>query len=382
MKKAGLIKRILLVAVVAMMLFSLVACSGGGTTTTSSAAGGDTSSGSAASGDTSSGATAQSDLKFGYVTTVAGLGDKNMADAAYSGLEMGVKDFGIEFDYVTPTSDSDYVTAQRNFAEGGEYDYILLVTADQQSGIEQNVEEFPDQKWMWFDGPVELPNVRSLYTVWSHQTFLCGVIAGLGTQSDMEMANPDANIVGCILGVENPSLLEGTIGFEAGAKYVNPEVNVIQSNANSFVDAAKGETMAQAIYDQGGDFIQHIAGATGLGVFEAAEKNERYAFGVGSNQNQENPDYIVATSLKDVEGITYSEVKSVVEGEEWVDGFVNFDLKNGGTNYTTEGSNIELPQDIIDAVEDIKQMVIDGEIEVPQTREEMETWLETNTYEK
>ncbi len=371
-------KRILLIAVVAIMVFSLVAC--GGTSSTSSA-GGDTSStpgSSTASGSKVDG----SDLKFGFVTTTTGLGDENMTDMCYEGLEMGKEDFGITFDYVTPLSDPEFETAQRTYAEDGTYDYVFLVTYSQKDAIVKNAAEFPDQKWIWFDGDIEEDNVRSIYTVWSHQTFLCGVIAGLGTMGDsgMERAN-DENIVGCVLGQAQPALLEGVVGFEAGVRYVNPEAEVLNVDANTFSDAGKGKEIALSMYNQGADFVQHIAGGTGIGVFDAAEEVNAYAFGVGSNQNHLRPDVIVATSLKDVRGITYSEIERIVNGEAWEGGIIEFGMANGGTGSITENSNIELPQSIIDAVEDIKQMVVDGEITPPGAEDELENWLSENTYE-
>ena len=57
-------------------------------------------------------------------------------------------------------------------------------------------------------------------------------------------------------------------------------------------------------------------------------------------------------------------------------------MKNGGTGYTTEGSNVKVPDEIIEAVEEIKQKVIDGELVLPSTREELEEFLKNNKYEK
>ena len=52
--------------------------------------------------------------------------------------------------------------------------------------------------------------------------------------------------------------------------------------------------------NRGADFIQHIAGASGLGLFTAAKENNFYAFGVGGNQNHLEPTVVAATSIRNV----------------------------------------------------------------------------------
>ena len=52
-------------------------------------------------------------------------------------------------------------------------------------------------------------------------------------------------------------------------------------------------------------------------------------------------------------------------------------LKENGVSYTCEGSNIEVAQEILDSVETVKQQIIDGEITVPSTLEEVPTFIET-----
>ena len=44
-------------------------------------------------------------------------------------------------------------------------------------------------------------------------------------------------------------------------------------------------------------------------------------------------------------------------------GYVTYDLASGGVDYST--SNPDLPQDVIDQIDDYKQQIIDGDIKVP-----------------
>ena len=195
----------------------------------------------------------------------------------------------------------------------------------------------------------------------------------------MENANED-NVIGVILGMENPSLAQGVVGFEAGAKYVNPDIEVLRADANSFVDPGKGKEIALSMYDRGADFIQHIAGGTGLGVFNAAKEAEKYAFGVGGNQNHIEPDFIVATSIRNVDEMVYAQIKSVVDGT-WTDGLVIQGLKEDAVGFSTEGSNVVVPEEILAILEETRQKIISGEL-VPPTDENYEEWIINNQYEK
>ena len=48
---------------------------------------------------------------------------------------------------------------------------------------------------------------------------------------------------------------------------------------------------------------------------------------------------------QDVKTLMYNEVVALMDGT-WKDGITPLNLMNGGTNYTTEGSNVVLPDDI------------------------------------
>lgn len=117
---------------------------------------------------------------------------------------------------------------------------------------------------------LDIENISAVSTKWPEQTFLCGVIAGLGTLSDMEKANED-NVVGVILGMDQPTLRKGLAGFASGVRYVNPDAEILQATIGAFNDPSKGKEVAMSMYNRGADFVQHIVGASGLGVFAAAK---------------------------------------------------------------------------------------------------------------
>lgn len=327
----------------------------------------------------SSGSNTEASVKVGLILSTGGLGDKNFNDMAYNGMLKAQEELGIEFDYVEPKSVSDFLAQYRMFAESGEYDLIVGLGMDQIEAVGEIIKDFPEQKISLLDAVVELPNVSAVQTYWPEQTFLSGVIAGLGTKSEMEKANSE-NVVGVILGMDLPNLREGLAGFVTGVKYVNPDAEVIEATVGSFNDPGKSKEIALSMYNRGADFIQHISGASGLGVFNAAKEANRYAFGVGPNQNWEEPDYIVASSVRHLDAMIFQEIKGFCDGE-WTEGVKLNGMKAGSVGYDVSQSNVVLPEEIQAVVDEIEAKIISGELVLCKNETDMEEWLKNNRYE-
>lgn len=320
----------------------------------------------------------QKEWKVGIVLGTGGLGDKNFNDMAYEGLTRAQENLGIEFDYLEPETVSDYLPHLRSMCESEEYGLIICLGADMKDAVTDISADFPNQRFSHVDSNLELDNVSAITTKWQEQTFLAGVVAGAGTLSDMQLANAD-NIIGVILGQENPVLLKGVVGFKAGAKYMNPDVEVLVGNVDSFSDPDKGKEIAISMYNQGADFIQAIAGTSGMGVYNASKEMGRYSFGVGANINYLQPDNIVATSARTVDEIVYNEVASIIDNS-WSAGVHISGMKEGAVGYDAKDSNVALPEHIQSAIDKIKERIVKGELLLPESEDELEVWLEKNTY--
>jgi len=300
-------------------------------------------------------------VKIAICLSTGGLGDKNFNDMAYDGLKKAEKEYGISFDYYEPQTSSDFEGAFRQFADSGMYALIIGIGADQ---IDTLKEVAPSYLSI-IDAQLDAPNVKSIATKWEEQTFLCGVYAGLGTLSNMEYAN-SKNVLGVILGMDFPALRSGVVGFTAGAKYVNPEVEVIESVVGAFNDPAKGKEIGISMNNRGADFIQHIAGASGLGLFTAAKENNFYAFGVGGNQNHLEPTVVAATSIRNVNEMVFLEIQQIMDGT-WKAGVNVNGLKEGAVGYSNENSLVPIPEDIAAAIEDIRGKIVNDELIICQS---------------
>ena len=106
------------------------------------------------------------------------------------------------------------------------------------------------------------------------------------------------------------------VGFEAGAKSVNPDVDVVVAYADTFGDPALGKELTLAQYNQGVDIVFPVAGATGIGSFEAAkELGEGYwVIAADTDQSQLGAEHQLGVSEKGVDTAVFLAAQQVVEG--------------------------------------------------------------------
>lgn len=309
-------------------------------------------------------------FKIAIIFNQTGLGDKSFNDLCYEGMLQAQEKLGIEFDYIHVKNNEDYDDAYLNYAKDDKYDLIIGLGEEQEDSIKKIAKEYPKQRFTVIDSKLSLPNVSSIYTKWNEQTFLNGVLAGLCTTE----AKQENDSVGVILGKNLSYLEEGAIGFEAGVKYINPNINVIKATVGDFDNPAKAKEIGLLMYKKGVNYIQQLAGQSGFGVFAAAKEMNKYVFGVDANQNIYEPDYIVSTATRYADMIIYNEIESLVN-DKWVAGTKELGLVDDVIGYEREGSNVKITSNIIKKVEEIKKLIINGKIIIPSTQDELDVYL-------
>ena len=192
---------------------------------------------------------------------------------------------------------------------------------------------------------------------------MAGAAAALTTEEDH---------VGFIGGVETPLIHKFEAGYVAGVAHVDEGIDVEVDylsqppDMSGFSDPAKGRQFAQAQYDRGADVIYHAAGASGNGVLESAVTNDFTFIGVDSDQYEnaaeDQKPHVLTSAIKQVDVAVFELIKSASEGTP-EGGIQRFDLADGGVDYTK--SNEEAISPVQDQLDEIKQQIIDGEIEVP-----------------
>ena len=296
--------------------------------------------------------------KVGIVFDIGGKDDRSFNAAANAGVLRARRDLPIVLRDVEPGDPTSIEPALRAFAQYG-YGLITGVGFAQGPVIEQVARDYPQLHFVLIDSVADLPNVASLLFKEHEGSFLVGMIAA---------ATSKTGTVGFVGGMDIPLIHKFHTGYAEGAKYVNPNVRLLQ-NYVGITDAAwnnpgKGRELANAQYEQGADVIFQAAGNSGLGVFDAAEAYKKFAIGVDANQNWVKPGFILTSMLKRIDNAVYAMVQDEVAGK-FRGGIHGYGLDNSGVDYALDEHNKALiPQSVIDRVEQAKRDIIAGKIKV------------------
>ncbi len=329
-------KKLLAVVLAAAMVFCLAAC------------------GSSDSDDV---------YKIGMVTDTGGVNDGSFNQSSWEGLSQLGEDYEglIEVNYLESATDSDYAANIETFVDEG-YDLIIGVGYMLADAIGEAADANPDILFAIIDDSTnaDKENVACLMFEQSQASYLVGYVAGLMTKS---------NIVGFVLGMSTTTMNEFGYGYVAGVLDANPDATILQANANSFGDSATGKSLANTMITNGADIIFHAAGGTGLGVIEACKEANIYAIGVDSDQSSYAPENVITSAMKRVDTASYEIGLDAYEGN-FTAGIHTYDLASEGVDIapTTD----LLSDEVIAAVNTIKEQIISGDIVVPKTQEEFE----------
>lgn len=352
-------------AVILAMAFSvssLAACSSGSSATTTSAA-----STSTASQSTSGSSSTQKKLKIALVYS-GFLGDKSFNDSAHKGAEQAVKDFGIELKELESGEAADWESNFVSMADA-KYDLVIGVSTQFSDIMKQHCPDYPNQKFALIDGVVSGSNIESTSFAQNEGSFLAGAAAAMfTTRTEISGINKEKTI-GWVGGMDIPVLHDFFVGYEQGAKYIDPDIKILQSFAGTFTDALKGKELANAQFNQGADIVMNVANITGMGVLEAAKDQNKFAIGVDTNQDSIYPGHIITSMMKRVDVCTYNIIESVVKGTFKGNSTTYMDIAHDGVEIT-DMSTIEkalgekFPKDILTKLNELKTKIKEGKITV------------------
>jgi basic membrane lipoprotein Med (substrate-binding protein (PBP1-ABC) superfamily) len=188
-------------------------------------------------------------------------------------------------------------------------------------------------------GPVE-PNF-SVFDNWIHEpAYLSGMLAGGLSKS---------NVVGVVGGLPVPEVNRIVNAFIAGAKEVNPEVDVKTSFINSWFDPAAAKEAAVAQIDAGADVLF----AERFGVIEAASEKGLCAFGNMSDQKELAPDYVVSGPVWNMQPTVDYIVNQVTAGAYTAQDLKDFSMvAKGGASLAPINMAVKcgLSQELVDKV--------------------------------
>jgi basic membrane protein A len=295
--------------------------------------------------------------KVGLILATGGLGDKSFNDISYAGCQKAKDELGVDFDYVETTAIAEYEGYQRDFAMSGDYILIVCIGFDQADALTTVAAEYPNQNFALVDMVVDNTNVASLTFRANEGSFLVGVVAGMMTETGQ---------ISFVGGMDIPLIRDFFEGYEAGAKWANPEVTVSEPVfVGDWADPTKGKELATALIEQGGDAIYSAAGKSGLGALEAAHEEEVMAFGVDLCQCYLYPE-MVASMTKRVDVAVYEMIGFYSGGvyERWI-GMCRLPEEEALWEELFGFEHQPLPADVLAKVKEARDGILSGDIAVP-----------------
>lgn len=315
------------------------------------------------------------------------LGDKSFFDSANTGLESIEKKYGYKVQVVELGSErAKWQPGFEDAAAAGDYDIFVAGTFDSVDFVSQLAPEYPDKKFWLFDAAADYAGTnggcsdgcKNVYSITFKQNeggYLAGYIAAGTLAAGTLPGMTDARKAGVIGAAEIPVIQDFAVGFEAGFEAGGGQQADVMTQyiggSVPFADAPRAKEIATSMYGQGAGIVWPVAGSSGFGVFESAVEQNRYAFGIDSDQSEtlekpEQRERIVTSILKNVgaaleDAAERDKAGSLPYGETEALG-----LEKNAVGYVDNAQFQKLvPQDVRDKVAKVAQEISDGSIKVP-----------------
>lgn len=310
----------------------------------------------------------ETDKPLKVALLIGSLGDMSFNDSANSGIERAKKDLGIDAQVIEYGNDPQkYEPTLIDTAEQG-YDIVIMPT-NLQVSLENNAEAFPDTTFIMFDGEVDWTkgDFKNVYCI----TYKANEASYLGGY--VSAALSESKVLGFLGGIDQPVINDFLVGFIQGAQEYDPDIKVITNYAGSYSDPSKGKELTIAMINNGADMAFNVAGGTGVGLIEACVENGKYVLGVDSDQalmyekngKQDYANSIPTSVLKNVGDSLYRALDLYKKGELKIGEAETLGIKENGVGLADNSYYQEMvPEEVRKNVENIKQQIIDGKIEV------------------
>lgn len=294
------------------------------------------------------------------------LGDQSFYDSGYSGIKQLEKEFGVQTRVIECNfNPSLYYPSLTTAAQWA--DVIFVISYGFEEELKEIAMKFPNKIWVNIDTVVqdEKGIISSIDYREEEGAFLAGAVAAMvTTMTQLPGINPQ-KIIGAVGGDDDIVIRSFVYGYEQGAKYIDPEVQVKVIYVGTWDDPAKGKQAALQLYAQGADVVFQIAALTGFGVLQAAQEVGKYAIGVDSNQNPLVPGHVITSDLKEVGQSIYKIFKMIMDGTFEKGKVYSFGVKEGIVGLAVDDYTKKiLPPETVDKILKLQEMVANGTIVV------------------
>lgn len=307
-------------------------------------------------------ASAQDSIVATMVTDTAGIGDQSFNDMANEGGTRAEEELGITFNILESQTAADYVRNLTDSAESS--DITVAVGFLLTDALTEVAEMYPDHAFALIDAEIEADNIVNYLFREQEGSFLAGVIAALTTQT---------NQIGFVGGIRIPPVMRYEVGYVAGARSVNPDIEIAIAYADDFEDPDGGKELSLAQYNSGADVIHAAAGRTGVGAFDAAiEQGEGYwVIAADRDQSELGEDHHLAAVIKGIDTGVYDSIQSVQE-DNFTAGTHNLGIEDDGIRLG--GIHSSVSEENLAIIDAYAAAIAAGDIEPPVDDDTLESF--------
>lgn len=305
------------------------------------------------------------------ITDVGRVNDGTFNEYAYNGLVAVAEDYDLDTTFIETQSSTDYDANIATCVEEG-YEVIVTVGFLIQDATVKAAEANPDVFFIGVDQDASwLENAPTNFVGVQFREdqagFLVGALAALVAEY------VDGDTIAGVYGIDVPAVKRFRNGFEQGARYINPDLNILGKYETSFIDPALGASTARQFVGENAVVIFGAGGPTGSGAIAEAAKQGVFVIGVDQDEyfttfgegETEGAEFIISSAMKRVDQGVYDMIAVLAEGD--------FEAFPGGTNYLLDAvlegvgfapkHDADLPDELYAQVEEILELLIAGEIE-------------------
>ena len=216
--------------------------------------------------------------------------------------------------------------------------------------------DYPHTAFITTSGNTVRPNVAPMRFLLEEATYLMGMMSAMLSKTGK------AGVIG---GIEIPPLKSTFLAFEAGAKSVKPDFQVVVSYIGNWEDLGAAKQAATALIQQNCDILMPNADAASLGAFQAAREKRVMALGTNKNQNDIAPEVIVASGVIDIP-TAFLQVAQEVQNHTFRGRIIRLGMKEGVITlvYNPSWQN-RLPTEVLARITAAQQQIVAGTLTVP-----------------
>lgn len=250
----------------------------------------------------------------------------------------------------------DAAVALRDWAASGEYDLIIAHGSQYGAILEELAPEFPEVSFAWGTdvNTFGLDNVYAYTAAAEQGGFINGAIAAMLSES---------GILGVVGPIEVGDAKSYIDGFQAGAIYANPDVDVLVTYIQSFSDVPLATEAAAAHVANGADVLTGSAQMV-VGAIAVANENGLPWFGTQSSQADLAGESGVSFQVYRWDVVLHDIIANIGEGVLGGEAYT-LTLENGGLEIVvSEALDEDTALNVNDTIAALSEGIISGEIVV------------------